>query len=498
MSQLSITNEDGQEVILYTPSEKQEEFHKRTEPNVLFWGGRGSGKSMALRWEAHARALAYPGFRYCILRRTSPQLQESHLVHIHKEMKQLGGYFHGTKLTAFYPNGSRGVFRHCAGEEDVLNLLSTEFMWMGFDELSTFEWDMFTKLSASVRVNKGTNLIAMVRACTNPLGPSAEEIMHYFVEKDVDKEQDEDYAPDDWYSVHANADDNPYLDLKQYKKRFSGLASHVKKAWLDGEFVLENAIFDVHPKIKIKVPVEPTESGGGTSGAPAVLSDRFVEKIIPYHYIEQLDVDKIVKAGQIYRAYDHGYFPDPAVCLWIAHLGHRYVVFHEQLWKKTIAAEIADEIVEISKQLGITRTAITYADPTIDVNTGADIRTIKDIMEGRGVPIECSVNSRELYAAHIHTALGEEAEPNVPKLQIYTKGCPYLCATLPKQRFDPKHPLRMADSKSDHAAIALAYFLISSGSMDKNSIMAESSVRPWMRQKNNARWILGHESVRKN
>ena len=67
---IALTDANGVETVLYEPRPKQQEFHARTEPNVLFWGGRGSGKSMALRWEAHARALSHPGFTYVILRRT--------------------------------------------------------------------------------------------------------------------------------------------------------------------------------------------------------------------------------------------------------------------------------------------------------------------------------------------------------------------------------------------------------------------------------------------
>jgi len=297
-----LTNPDGTQTVLYRPnSEEQVEYHKRTEPNVLLYGNRGGGKSHCGRWDAHMRALAYPGFTYCILRRTYPELQKTHLIHIDREMKLLGGRFHQTDKMAIYPNGSRGFFTHCSGEEDVLNLLSAEFYLMFFDELSTFPWDMFTKLATSCRVPASSGLTASVRAGTNPLGISAEEIMHYFVDKDVDPAEDPDYVPSDWYAIKIMAEDNVDLDTKQYQKRFSGMAAHVKKAWVDGEFMLENGLFDVYP-----TKVLENEEG------------EFVERI-PYHYTDRISLDQIIEKAQIYRAYDHGYFPDPAYCLWIAH-----------------------------------------------------------------------------------------------------------------------------------------------------------------------------------
>jgi hypothetical protein len=465
--------------VLYVPSPKQMDYHARTEPNVLFWGGRGSGKSICGRWDAHMRALAHPGFNYVILRRTYPELQRSHLVHIHREMKQLGGTFHHTDRIAHYANGSRGYFSHCANEDDVLNLLSAEFALMVFDELSTFEWEMFTKLSASVRVPIDSGLTAMVRGLTNPLGPSAQQLVQYFVNKDVDPEEDPDYNPNDWHAIHANLIDNPHLDQTQYRKRFSGLPAHVRKAWVDGEFVLENALFEFFPTKK------------SASG-----------EIKPYHVTHDIDLKKLIESSTIYRAIDAGWFPDPTIVLWIAHLGNRYIIFHENLWYKTPAVDIAREILEIDKMLGISRVAMTYCDPSMDINTTADIRTVKDIYEANGVPMECSVNKRDLFASSVHNALGVEAYEDVPRLQFYTNhaspvtaGCPYLVKTLPMMRFDAKKPAHMADHRDDHAVVALAYFLISSASNEMRPINFEKP-RPWMKEKATARQVLGHDQVR--
>lgn len=199
---------------------------------------------------------------------------------------------------------------------------------------------------------------------------------------------------------------------------------------------------------------------------------------------------------QIYRSFDMGFDPDPAYCLWIAHLGNRFIAFKEKLWLRTIAPDIADDIRAESEGM---RVVTTFCDPTLDINTGADVVTIKDRFENRGVPMECSVNSRELFAHAIHTALGQEVEPGVPKLQIYQPGCPYLCKTLPKQRFDDKHPLRLARHKHDHAAVALAYFLISSGAMDRMPDIGNNGSRSnklWLQPKAQSRFVLGSQGVR--
>ncbi len=473
-----VTGEDGKPTLLYSPTLKQAEFHSRTEANCLFWGGRGSGKSMALRWEAHAPALAHPNINYIILRRTFPELNRSHLIHVPREMKLLGGTYNHTDHVARYPNGSRGFFSHCATEEDVLNLLSAEFAWMGVDEISTFEWDMFTRLAASVRVTRDSGLIPMVRAATNPLGPSAQKLLEYFVDKNVDLADDPAYNPNAWPAIKANLDDNPYLDQEQYLTRFSGLPAHVRKAWVDGEFVLENALFDLRPKLRL-------ENG----------------EIIPYHVINDIDLPKVIKASTIYRAMDAGWFPDPSVCLWIAHLGNRHIVFHEKTWYKTTAIEIAADIKAEDTRLGIGTVAMTYCDPSMDINTTADVKTVKETYEVNGIPMECSINKRDAFATVIHQALAEEAGENLPRIQFYAngyQGCPVLVRTIPQMRFDQKRPSFMAGHKDDHWVVAMAYYLLSHASDPRSSIPGMGSqLRPWMWPKKEDRIILGNDQVRK-
>jgi hypothetical protein len=463
---------DGE--VLYDPFPLQLEAHLHTEPKVLVWGNRGGGKSKWGRWDCHMRALTYPGYKYCILRRTYPELEASHLIDLPVETRKMGGFFNSTKHIATYPNGSIGFYRHCQSDQDVLNLLSAEFHEMFFDEITTFEWEMFTKLSGSCRVPKELGYKALVRATTNPLGVSADQVDRYFVTKDITPDEDPKYDPNDWFSIKINAEDNPYLDYVEYHKSFAGNPEHVIKAWVLGEFGLENALFNFHP----------TKDGK------------------PYHIIPSLDLNSLVTKAQIYRVFDMGYFPDPAYCAWIAHLGNRYIVFHEKLWYKTIASDIATDIKLEDERLGVKQVVITYCDPTMDIRTGADIRTIKDIFDDSGIAMECSINRRELFASHIHTALAEEAEPGIPRMQIYYTGrkleigCPYLAKTLPQMRYDPKRPLALDNHPQDHATVAVAYFLISSGAMERRTISTGPTIKPWMKEKNSARLILGSESVR--
>lgn len=247
--QLIIPLPDGTQHVMYEPAgPKHLIFHESTTPKLLAYGNRGGGKSQLLRFDAHMRALSVPNVNLILVRRSYPELMRSHLIHIDSEMKMLGGDYHKTDHIAYYPNNSKLFFSHVSTEADSLNLLSAEFLAAYFDELSTIPWDFFVRLVASVRVKKNMGLTAVVRAATNPLGPSAGEIFSYFVNKDVDPEEDQDYKPDEWDSIKIQMEDNPHLDQEQYKKQFSGMPAYLRKAWLEGEFSLENQLFDFKPR----------------------------------------------------------------------------------------------------------------------------------------------------------------------------------------------------------------------------------------------------------
>jgi len=475
---------DGTLYPMYRPHPKQLAFHESDVSNLLAIGSRGSGKSLVLRMDAHMRALSCPGANLILVRKTYKDLLKSHVFFqglpwgsLKKEMELLGGTFHSTDYICHYPNGSKLFLSYVGHESDAMNLLSAEFIAAYFDELSVIPWEFFIKLQASVRASghlKDQGIKGVVRAATNPLGESTATLMDYFVTQTVDPEDDPEYDKREWSSIRMDMEDNPHLDLDDYKKRFAGMPEHVRKAWLFGEYTEEGALFSFYPAKEGK----------------------------PYHVINDLDVDSLVSKARIFRVYDHGYRPDPAYCAWIAHLGNRYIVFHEKLWFETIASDIAADILKEDLELGVTNVISTLCDPSIDIHTGTEMRTIKGVFEHCGVPMDNSINNRELFAAQVHTALAEEVEPGIPRIQFFSgrsgraHGVPYMIKALPLQRYNPKKPMAMADHQHDHPVVALAYFLISHSANERNPIR-QVKLKPWMRPKGSNIWVLGKNNVRK-
>lgn len=430
--------------------------------NVFIYGNRGSGKSRMLRSLLHALAMAIPGFRYVVVRRNMPDLRKNHLIYVGPEMRKLGGTFNQTFGQADYENGSIGFYLQCEDEKDAEKVVGAEAGVIYVDEATQIKWDLLRMMAPSARVARDTSGKQPYRPlCVyggNPIGESIEELWRYFVDKTVEPEEDPEYHPDDWRAVELHRADNPSIDEAEYRKQFAGLPAHYRKAWLDGVRMDARTLFDVK------------KTKDGTA----------------YHYIQELpEVAGVpllkVPWIQVCRTFDMGYYPDPAVCVWIAVVGRRVIAIHEETWFKTIARDLAAAMIERTTELvGSTPVAMTYADPQIDVRTGADAVTVRDVLEMAGVPIECSVNDRVLYADAIHSLLGEEVEPGVPRFQVYEPGCPMLAKYLPKMRWDEKNPRKMADHRFDHWVVALAYFAISSGVLSHTGAETSASRPQWM------------------
>jgi hypothetical protein len=442
------------------------------KPSKFFLrGNRGSGKSVLVRKGlCHALAMALPGLTYVTVRRNMPDLKLNHLRFLGGEMRRLTGRdesWNKTDAQATYGNGSMGFYRQCEDEADVEKIVGAEAVILFIDEAPQIKWEHLRTIAPSLRVAQGPDgtqpFWPVEIYCGNPMGESIDELDHYFVDKDVDPLEDPLYDPDDWCLIDIHRKDNPSINEGEYLKQFAGVPAHFRAAWVDGVRMDSRALFDV----------SPTKDGR------------------PYHYIQELPtIDGVpllrVPWIQIFRCFDMGYYPDPAVCVWLAVIGKRVIAIAEETWFRTIAKDLAAAMVQRTTELvGDTPCAMTYVDPAINIKTGSDTVTVMDTLEMHGVPCEASINDRVLYADAIHGLLGEEIEPGVPRFQVYEPGCPMLAKYLPKMRWDEKHPRKMADHKFDHWIVALAYFAISSGVLSltaKEDVSREPVWQQWLRE----------------
>ena len=442
MNNRVVVERNGVETVLYEPQPYQRPYHESNTDHLLALGTRNTGKSHVMRWDAIIRCMIFPGFKVLLIRRTIPDLRKSHLNFIDLEMEAIGGVFIWNTFEARFPNHSKIQFTHCEKMTDVANFLSSGWDLICFDELSTFPLDMFLMISAAARVRKDAPYKALVRACSNTLGIGSSWMKQWFVDKNVNLADFPGYDPHDFEVQYSWAQDNIHIDYSVYKKKLLNQPEHVRRSWMDLEWINEGAYFtDFRAK-------KDTVSWHVVDRTPTIL-DKTTDQHVSIFEMSWLN---------IYRAIDWGYFPDPAVCLWIAKLpnGHE-IVFKERSWRRTLAADVAREIKLASAHMHIVE---TFCDPTMFIKTGTIKYSIGELFEQGGVPLTPGQNDRELAGYSVHDHLNTLVDDH-PQLQIVAPagkyGCPDLIRTIPLVQMDPTNPAKLGNGE-DHWVVALAYY----------------------------------------
>jgi PBSX family phage terminase large subunit len=407
-------------------------------------GGRGSGKSKAIRYDAYSRCLAVPRFRALIVRRSMPELKQSHLVEVPFEIEQLGlaeSAWHRTDFVIRFPNGSTLRFGHVEDDATLAKYLSSEYEAIYFDELATFTLRQFQFLCSSLRSPiKGYRPIA--RAGTNPIGPGATWVKTWFLDKNPTSAEAPDYDPDDYETVHSTLEDNPYIDREAYAKTLSNLPSDaLRRALLHGEWVVEGQFF--------------------SEWAPVFDGE-------PWHVIETLPTYRgqpIIYAShiEIVRVIDWGYAEagNPGVCLWFACLEDGSAIgFQEYIFRQTLPRDAAEEIKRLSRGL---RVRYTVADTAMwQEHEGP---SIAEHFELAGVPLIEADKNRIAGWIEVHNWLRTIIETGVsryPRLRFLREGCPHTIRTIPQMVVNPRNPADMETTGvEDDCADDVRYFVMS-------------------------------------
>jgi hypothetical protein len=183
--------------------------------------------------------LQVPNFRYLLLRRNLTDLKRTHESEILKgEGDALGARFVASDHLLHYPNGSIMEFGHCDDDSKVSIYLSAEYDGMYFDELVTFTKQQYQLISSSCRTTK-PGVVPRVAAGTNPAVSrvgDASWIRRYWLDKNVDPEEDADYDPAEYEYIPSTIDDNPYINKAEYERMLLRLQPEMREAYRYGNW----------------------------------------------------------------------------------------------------------------------------------------------------------------------------------------------------------------------------------------------------------------------
>ncbi len=285
-----VPKKEREKKVIWKPFEgPQTQFLAADEDEVLFSGGRGSGKSDAFLVDP-LRYVNDPSFRGLILRRTMPALKD--LIRGAKEL-----YFQAFPTCKWkeqekmfvFPSGASIDFGYLDSIDDCERYHGQEYSWLGIDEISQFpDISWYYKLKGSIR---STKLRTKIRATSNPTGVGRNWVKEYWIDQGeanttitekVESPFGELKITKKW--LHSTVRDNPALmNSPQYLAVLSTYPEPLRSAWLDGSWdAIEGMAFPEFSK-KLHV-IDPFK--------------------IPTNWVK-------------FRGCDWGY-ASPAVCLWLA------------------------------------------------------------------------------------------------------------------------------------------------------------------------------------
>jgi hypothetical protein len=232
----------------YAPFAKQRAFHKSPAKYRLFGGAAGPGKSKALLMEAVLQANEKIGVNTLLLRRTFPELEQSLLHYFRRDVpRELYSNFNEAKHLVTWPNHSTTRFGYCAAENDVYQYQGAEFLFIGIDELTLFtlrQWQFLTSRNRCPVANTFPNMAG----ATNPGNIGHAWVKSLWIDKQAaaGMENPECYDPGDYDFIPARVHDNPiYAADENYLKTLAALPSHLRRAFLDGDWeVFAGQYFD--------------------------------------------------------------------------------------------------------------------------------------------------------------------------------------------------------------------------------------------------------------
>ena len=220
--------------IPHKPTPKQLALLLLDIPEALYGGAAGGGKSDALLMAA-LQYVHVPGYAALLLRKTYADLALPGAL-MSRAIEWLApsdAQWKGAGKEWVFPSGATLTFGYLDTENSHFRYQSSEFQFIGFDELTQFRETQYRYLFSRLRRLEGQTVPLRMRAASNPGGVGHEWVRERFI--DVDKEEESRLF------IPATLSDNPYLDRDTYLNSLSQLDPITRQQLLHGDWTARQA-----------------------------------------------------------------------------------------------------------------------------------------------------------------------------------------------------------------------------------------------------------------
>lgn len=198
---------------------------------VLYGGAAGGGKSEALLMAA-LQYVEVPNYAAILFRQsyTDLALPGALMDRAADRLSGTGAHWNGTEKRWTFPSGATLTFGYLEQENHRFRYQSSEFQFIGFDELTQFKERDYRYMFSRLRRLAGSRVPLRVRAGTNPGG-----VGHLWVKKRFNPDNPGRNPPNRKF-ISAHLQDNPYLDRDEYIESLSELDSQTRRQLEKGDW----------------------------------------------------------------------------------------------------------------------------------------------------------------------------------------------------------------------------------------------------------------------
>lgn len=381
---------------LWKPHAKQEEYIQIPFSffEALYGGAVGGGKSELL----YMLPIIYgfhevPRFHGVLFRESFPQLEESLIMRAVPVYKLLGATYDSQKHVATFPSGAKIRFSYIENLKDAWSHDTAEYQYIGFDELTHFEWPVYQYITSRVR-SLIDGVPPIIRSATNPGNIGHLWVRQRFIEHaplggvrlyDAETETARIF-------IRALLTDNPHLLEKDpgYFKRLKILSEADYRAKVLGDWwVFAGQVFTEWRDqfFGVKFPDEP-------DNACHVIDD-----VTPPIWLPRI------------VACDWGYHPGRTWVGWGAVTeDKRAILYRERVWDKTDISVWGADVARITQP---ERDSVVSCvlDPSAWGKRGEAKTLAQQIIEATGLPFAKADNDRLGGKALMHEFLRWKPRP---------------------------------------------------------------------------------------
>src|SRR6266851_7339451 len=219
----------------HIPTAKQLAFLLCPRTEAFFGGAAGPGKTEGLLMGA-LQLVERPRYSALLLRRTFRQLNQSNSImnRTRQWLADSDAVWNNADKRFTVPSGATLTFGNLDSEDDVYQYDSSEFQYIGFDELTSFSERQYTYLFSRLRTTKDNPVPLRMRSASNPGNRGHDWVKARFMIGQSPASLRKEFP--ERFFLSARIDDNPHLLRDEYIAALANLDPVRCRQLLEGDW----------------------------------------------------------------------------------------------------------------------------------------------------------------------------------------------------------------------------------------------------------------------